>query len=463
MLTFQRAKASAAIQVTAIFCAGLLLSPVISHSLATDRWALLILALVSAVTILLAPHKAGHVGPLIAIGRIPIIISALVILVVGLVLGIQKTAFLAGILLLLIGLMGEGNYRLFQILGAFLCLCVLVPLPSGLETAVGTWLARQEAALFVTMGQMLGLPIHQFGGQIISGETAVTVNSDCSGTLLFWPAFLGCLMAASARRRAFSSWLAIICFSLPFALLVNLLRFAILLGLNFQAPEQFVAVFHDYLGWFVMPLVWAVPIAIFAMPLTIQWQPVRDKASATVAVVSGILGCLVGLQTERSYNGSAAQSPLELPYYVAGWVGKNAPISASEIRILDASFLARRLYVSRVGQRRILLTMIFHSDAQQAAEHSSAKCFEALGWTVYEQNSALIEPGIRINRLLVRSHEHVQAVSEVLVQPSRLPPGLSKGTMRFQFVEDHTVPSAERSKAIMLFLDAVGVKVGAAP
>lgn len=463
MLIPQRQKASGAIQILAVFCAGLLLGPLISSSLSTDRWALLILALVSTGIILVRPNGAVSVRHETVSGRIPIIAAALAVLVAGMIVGIEKTSFLAGILLLLFGLMGAGSYLRFQVLGAFLCLCVLVPLPSGLETAVGTWLARQEAALFVMMGQMLGLPVHQFGGQIISGGTAVTVNSDCSGTLLFWPAFLGCMIAASVRRRVFSSWLAIVCFSLPFALLVNLLRFAVLLGLNFQAPEQLVAVFHDYLGWFVMPLVWVVPIAVFAKAPAIQWQLVHDRAFGTVAVVSGILGCFVGLQIERSDIGSAGQASLELPYYVAGWVGTNEPISASENRILNATSLARRLYVNRVGQRRILLTMIFHSDALQGAEHSSASCFEALGWTVYEQNKAVIAPGINVNRLLVRSHEHVQAVSEVLVQPAHLPPRLSKGSIRFQFVEDHTVSSAEQSETIMLFLTAVGVKVGSEP
>ena len=200
---------------------GFLLFPSIYDSLNTDRWALLLLAAFSAIMILASTARFRT----FKIGRnwqVSILLYAVFFIALGVLFDVQKAFVFAGVLLVfwLAAQIVTGTRK--QYLGAFFCLCLFVPLPSGLETTIGTWLAYQEASMFVAFGQLVGMSIYQFGPQIVASGVAVTVNSDCSGTLLLAPALLGCLVVASGGRWSTRQSLLIVLMAFPLAFVLNI-------------------------------------------------------------------------------------------------------------------------------------------------------------------------------------------------------------------------------------------------
>ena len=452
-------KISTFIIVSVSVLCGFLLFPSIIGSLNTDRWALLLLAASSALIILASPAKL-RAKRLDRIWQIGILCSAVLCIAIGVLFDVQKILIFAGVLLVfwLAGQTVNGTRK--QYLFCFFCLCFFVPLPSGLETTVGTWLAHKEASMFVAFGQSLGMPIYQFGPQIVSGDTAVTVNSECSGTLLFSPALLGCLVVAATRNWSLRQSLLFTLSALPMAFVLNLLRFSILVGINFNAPEDVAAGFHDFLGWLVMPLVWLLPIVFFSAPTSLVLRTYYGNHNGRVILV----GCAIGASLAVVINSLHHIPPPNslIPFYLNGWVGREVTIPEGEARILAASSSTRRMYVNASGDRHILVTMMFHSDAEKSAQHTSKKCFEALGWRTSAHGSIKYAEGIVIEHMTVRNYNQVQAVAEVRISAPSLPSGMVNGVIRFQFVEMASVHRDARHRAIMQFLQAAEINMGKA-
>lgn len=341
---------------------------------------------------------------------------------------------------------------IFKLSAFIACLMFAVPVPLGLELSLGFYLAELEARGFVSIAQMFDLPVYQFGAQVVSGDKAATINSDCSGTMLIWPALLGGIVAAETSRQAGLKKLLIIVLSVPLALVLNILRLGVLLALNFQAPDAVVTAFHDMLGWAVMPLVWVLPIMLWGQ---ISKLPVRlPRVSAAEFAVFCLVG-LVGILGASQYSVKAVNaSPVALPYYVPGWAGQPVEVPAKEARILAADWVERRRYQSLIYDREVLLTFIQHGDRSKAREHSSQHCFEAMGWKVEVLDSVSPQSGVFIRHLLVRSFNHVQAVTELVIEADQ---ATGERVTRLQFVESPNVPLDKRQKSALVFAQAFGV------
>jgi len=104
--------------------------------------------------------------------------------------------------------------------------------------------------------------------------------------------------------------------------------------------------------------------------------------------------------------------------------------------------------------------MMYHSDAKKSAQHSSKKCFKALGWRVEGHSSTLLAEGLVVEHMTVRNFNQSQAVAEVQVSAPSLPVGVVSGVIRFQFVEALSVPHAARQRALIQFLQATKISMG---
>ncbi|MBL4838873.1 MAG: exosortase-associated EpsI family protein [Kordiimonadaceae bacterium] len=437
--------------------------PTISSSFTTDRWALLLLAFVSALMILsadrgnLTRRMPSHFWQKGVLGLV--VLSILV----GMNFHLDKLMIFAGVLLVIwisVHLFTCSSTHYFC---AFLCLCFFVPPPSGVEATVGVWLAHQEASLFVAIGQFFSMPVYQFGPQIISGGEAVTVNSDCSGTLLFSPAVLGCLVVAATGNRSLKHRICITLAAVPIAFFLNLGRFAVLIGVNFNAPENIAAGFHDFLGWVVMPLIWLLPILCSSAALKVQFIWPAKAIGGGAVLIGWTAGALLIAFIQMPNHDVRLFPPGFLPVYMDGWVGRPITIPGSETRILGADFSARRLYSNAASDREILVTVMYHSDTRKAAQHSSQKCFEALGWHTSVQLPSQLGTGLTVENMTVRNYNQIQSVAEVRVSASALPIYLAQGVIRFQFVETNLVPNATRLGTVLQFLQAVKIKQEKAP
>lgn len=436
-------------QFAALCFTFFLLTPLLVSSLQSDRWAVSMLAGISVMLLLAANIKIERCDSTVRLEK-GLIALALVVLVLYVFSEIVKLRYLAGVLLL--GALMSRNYprRPYISLLAVVCFCLIIPVPYSLEQSVGLWLAAHEAQLFVSLAQALGLPLYQFGTQVISGDVAVTINSNCSGTLLFVPALMGCIVAASFPTLSKGRRLAILASALPFAFAVNLLRLLVLMVVNFSAPKEMVTAFHDMLGWFVMPIVWAIPVMMFAPIEHIQlrmpsnfWKQVTVFSIAVLIVSSGFL---LGHTT----NDSQPVFSKEIPVYIAGWTGEAKDIPQNESDLIAADYLIRRVYHAPNVRRELVFTAVFHDDPKVSAEHSSRACFEALGWQVSTLSPVVSLANITVEHLLVKSHVQVQAVTEVTVKLAD-----NAGALRLQFVENPKISFDERHKTALTFMKKI--------
>ncbi len=384
-----------------------------------------------------------------------LLVAGLAVLAIGATTGPDKFVPISGALLLGWSVTRLQAMPLKHTVPFLVCLAFAVPVPAAIEATVGLYLAEIEAAGFVGAAQALGLPVYQFGSQIVSGETAATINSDCSGTMLIWPALLGGIVAAHTAKGAPLKKATILLLSVPLAMGLNVIRLGILLALNFQAPEEIATAFHDMLGWFLMPLVWVLPLLIWGRLKSADiWLPSLSRSEA-LAMTSVLALLITGLLIKPSTQVQTA--PAALPYYISGWTGEVIDIPNEEARILAADWAERRRYLSPDGDREMLLTFIRHADSKKAKAHTSKLCFEAMGWQSDQLQSLTVRPGVQIHHMLVRSFNHVQAVTEIVLDGSALDKPVST---RLQLVENPTVPVTERHATALEFANAFGLQMG---
>lgn len=382
-------------------------------------------------------------------------VAGLTVLAIGATTGPDKFVPISGALLISWSVTRLHPMPLKQIMPFLICLAFAVPVPAAIEASVGLYLAEIEAAGFVGAAQALGLPVYQFGSQIVSGETAATINSDCSGTMLIWPALLGGIVAAHTANGTPLKKATILLLSVPLAMGLNVIRLGILLALNFQAPEEIATAFHDMLGWFLMPLVWVLPLLIWGRLKSADiWLPSLSRTEA-LAMISVLALLITGLMIKPSTPVQTA--PAALPYYISGWTGEVIDIPDEEARILAADWAERRRYLSPDGGREMLLTFIRHADSKKAKAHTSKLCFEAMGWQSDQLQSLTVRPGVQIHHMLVRSFNHVQAVTEIVLDGSTLDKPVST---RLQLIENPSVPVTERHATALKFADAFGLHMG---
>ncbi|CAN0405466.1 unnamed protein product, partial [Ectocarpus sp. 13 AM-2016] len=331
----------------------------------------------------------------------------------------------AGVLFLVSASLAKAPLSWRQSIAVTGCACLIVPLPAGLETDLATTLANIEAWLFVSIGQALNLPVRLSGTQIFLDQSVVTINQNCSGTLLLTPALLGSITAAALSESKTKTIIAL-SVALPAALLINLLRLAVVLSFMAGGDDQLANEWHDALGFAALALSWVLPLWLF-----VDMEIVQLRAKPLVALSRSFLLLLIGgtaiISLARMQTDIETPN-MELPAYFSGWIAERVDIPSDEIRILNADQVTRRRYTSENGE--FLLTAIYHNDPKTGREHTSAQCFRAMGWQVTQHGKQLIESSGILTFLSVSSGGHQQAVAELQIE--NVEPG--GGLLRIQLV-----------------------------
>lgn len=406
--------------------AGLLLGPFLTASVFNERWPLLALALASMMLILISQrtqtlHQSTRwLAP----------IAGLVV-TLGLIFDLDKALLLSGALLAcsaLLPLFPVSRLAAFSVIG---CACLMVPLPAVIETNLAAELAEIEAAAFVILGQAAGLPVRLSGAQVFFEKSVVTINQDCSGTLLLVPAFLGA-MTAAALAETKKAALAAIASAAPIALFINVVRIGIVLALIASDDLTAADAWHDGLGFFALTVSWAVPILIFTNLNAIQFScPVASKLMpiATVMILTGLVSGLA-VPLKRGVQAD----PIDLPSYVNGWVAEDIVIPPQELKILNANHTSRQRFTS--NQHEFVVTTIQHFDPRIGREHSSERCFKAMGWQVEMLGSQPFNINGKLTYLTATSGGHSQSVAELELLHVQSTPGF----IRIQLVADAATP-----------------------
>lgn len=432
--------------------AGLFVGPLLVNSMFDERWPTIALVLLTIWLLLDSPPAYQNIHPALPNWTI---FAALALAGTALVVDIDKLLFASGILLFWSGfLIANPNHGSpFRLLIASL---LVIPLPSALETEIAIRLSSLETSIFVNAGQLLGFDVYQIGNQIIAKGIAVSINSDCSGSLMFIPCLLGFVAVSAARPMSPGKTFLFIASALPFAFLLNCIRLLLLVAANFNASEGFADAAHDTLGWIFMAFGWLLPVFI--------WQPENqpDPINRPGSNLTVFAAFIVAVLITTFFRPTASVQPpvqLAIPYYVNQWIGIDQSVDAAEEAILGTEKIVRRLYSDTVSGREILATFILHQNPEKGLEHSSAKCFKALGWAVDKEDHQSIAPGASITRMRVTDHLHSQNVIEL--SKIIIPPGTHKPVyLRVQIVSQIGAFKDEELNMLDLFERSVVLTTG---
>ena len=164
---------------------------------------------------------------------------------------------IAAILLLLFG------WRFFRKVSAvMLFLCLMLPWPSRIQTAVTLPLQRWATSSAVFCLETMGYNVVQEGNVIHIGNASVAVAEACNGLRMVTAFFVISGLVVLLVKRTWWEKLIVFASSLPIALLCNTTRLAITaIAFTVVSGEYWEKVFHDFGGYAMMPLALAVVVA----------------------------------------------------------------------------------------------------------------------------------------------------------------------------------------------------------
>lgn len=382
---------------------GLILAPHLFGLLSSDRWPATVLVAITvglignkhAPTEIIKPH-AQYVAVTLSGGLI----------VFGYLVGIDKLMFAAGLGLFWAGLTSENPTLVFpyRLLAA---LILVIPLPANIETLLAIWLSNIESELFVSIGQSVGFDVYKLGTQVIANNVAVSINSDCSGSLLIVPSILGMLTASALSGKQGTRFWGLMVIALPLAFGINFLRLTILVYANFATSSETAALLHDILGWLFMPLAWLLPVILFGKTPSISNYIEKSLP------LKPISACAAAIALTVPFHISSQNNSLIVPYYVGQWIGVDQSVSEAETSLLGTEQIVRRLYTNTFTSEEVLATIILHDSVSKGLEHTSANCFRAMGWAVDKLSTEKLPNNRTLTKMRVTDHKRSQLVTEL--------------------------------------------------
>lgn len=180
---------------------------------------------------------------------------------------------IAAIVLFLFG------WRLFKkVTPLMLFLCLMLPWPNRIETAVTLPLQRWATSSAVFSLELLGYGVTQEGNIINMGETSVAIAEACNGLRMVTAFFvIGSLVALIVKRQLWEK-VIIIASSLPIALLCNTVRLTITsIIFTYVNGEKWEQLFHDFGGYAMMPLALFMVVAELWLITKLTTPPEKEQ------------------------------------------------------------------------------------------------------------------------------------------------------------------------------------------
>ena len=143
-----------------------------------------------------------------------------------------------------------------------LFLCLMLPWPNRIRTAVSLPLQRWSTSSAVFCLELMGFNVLREGNVIHIGRATVAVVEACNGLRMITAFIVICGLVVLLVKRAWWEKLIVLASSLPIALLCNTVRLAITaIFFTFLEGEYWEKLFHDFGGYAMMPLALAIVVA----------------------------------------------------------------------------------------------------------------------------------------------------------------------------------------------------------
>jgi exosortase len=180
---------------------------------------------------------------------------------------------LAALVLLLFG--WRMLWRLAPIL---LFVCLMLPWPNRIQTAVTLPLQRWATSSAVFCLELVGYEILRDGNVIHIGDASVAVAEACNGLRMITAFFVISGLVALLIQRSWWEKLFVLASSLPIALLCNTLRLTITaIFFTILEGESWEKLFHDFGGYAMMPLALAMIVGELLLLTRLTTPPAEEK------------------------------------------------------------------------------------------------------------------------------------------------------------------------------------------
>ena len=160
-----------------------------------------------------------------------------------------------------------------------LFLCLMLPWPNRVQTAVTLPLQRWATSSAVFCLEVIGYEVLQEGNVIHIGDASVAVAEACNGLRMVTAFFVISGLVVLLVRRAWWEKLIVLASSMPVALLCNTMRLAITaLFFTVLEGEGWEKIFHDFGGYAMMPLALAAVVAELWLLAKLTMLPTKEEA-----------------------------------------------------------------------------------------------------------------------------------------------------------------------------------------
>jgi exosortase len=188
---------------------------------------------------------------------------------IGFYRGIQSF-WHGGAVLVVVGciLAALGKNVLLQFFPAFLVLVFLVPVPGRIRQAIALPLQAWTASTATAVLDIAGFPVDASGNTMRINGMTVTVAEACNGIRMVFALTLVCYALAFAMPLRQSVRLLILLVSPIAALVCNIIRTLPTVIIYGYCSQRVGDLFHDYSGWAMLPLAFAM---LYALIRTLRW------------------------------------------------------------------------------------------------------------------------------------------------------------------------------------------------
>lgn len=169
------------------------------------------------------------------------------------------------------GVAAVGKNVVLNFFPALLVLAFMVPVPGRVRQAIAMPLQSWTASTASAVLETAGFGVEVMGNTLRVNGTVVTVAEACNGIRMVFALALVCYALAFAMPLRNSLRLLIVLLSPIAALLCNIIRTLPTVLLYGYAPAEVGDRFHDYSGWAMLPLAFAM---LYMLIRLLRWAQV---------------------------------------------------------------------------------------------------------------------------------------------------------------------------------------------
>jgi len=190
-----------------------------------------------------------------------------------------------------------GHDVLFKFWPAFLLLVFMVPVPNGIRMGMATPLQTGTASVVEHILRAFGEPVTRQQNSLLINNEPVLIAEACNGLRMVFPLILTCwLFAFVTPMKNWVRWMVILLSPIT-ALICNVIRLIPTLLMYGYSTKSHAQTFHDYSGWFMMPIAFFVLMFVVAFVKALGFEVIdddengndrnsSDKVEGSVAVMS---------------------------------------------------------------------------------------------------------------------------------------------------------------------------------